>query len=179
MRVITGSAKGKRLETLSGVTVRPTTDRVKEAIFSAIQFEIDGKNFLDLFAGSGQMAIEALSRGALNASLVDSSRESVNVIKKNLELCKFYDKAEIFNTDYFTFLKKNKTFFDIAFLDPPYKKGILQEALPKVSRIMNKDGIIICEHPNDEILPEKIGENFNLCKKMKYGKIIIEMFRKI
>ena len=104
MRVITGSAKGKRLETLSGVAVRPTTDRVKEAIFSAIQFEIDGKNFLDLFAGSGQMAIEALSRGALSASLVDSSRESVSVIKKNLELCKFYDKAEIFNTDYFTFL---------------------------------------------------------------------------
>ena len=168
MRVITGSAKGKCLETLSGVAVRPTTDRVKEAVFSAIQFEIDGKNFLDLFAGSGQMAIEALSRGALSASLVDSSRESVSVIKKNLELCKFYDKAEIFNTDYFTFLKKNKTFFDIAFLDPPYKKGIL-----------NKDGIIICEHPNDEILPEEIGENFNLCKKMKYGKIIIEMFRKI
>lgn len=179
MRVITGSAKGKRLEMLRGETVRPTTDRVKEAIFSTIQFEIEGKLFLDLFAGSGQMAIEALSRGALSATLVDVSREAINIIKRNLELTGFCNKAMVFNTDYLMFLKKNKTHFDIAFLDPPYKKGILQQALPNVAKTMNKNGIIICEHPNDETLPEKIDENFNLCRKMKYGKIVIEMFRKI
>ena len=107
MRVITGSARGRRLETLEGEDVRPTTDRVKEAVFSIIQFETEGRVFLDLFAGSGQMGIEALSRGADSASFVDNSKKSVETVKRNLKTIKLEDRAKIFQMDYHLSLKRN------------------------------------------------------------------------
>lgn len=176
MRVISGIAKGKKLESLSEKNLRPTTDRVKEAIFSVIQFEIEGRCFLDLFSGSGQMAIEALSRGASFATLVDHSPKSIKIIKNNLQKSEFENESEIFNLDYENFLKINQKTFDIVFLDPPYKKGILQKALEEVVKITNENGVIICESSEEELLPEKI-DNFYLSKNFKYGKIKTSFYR--
>ena len=133
MRVITGSARGRRLETLEGEDVRPTTDRVKEAVFSIIQFETEGRVFLDLFAGSGQMGIEALSRGADSAYFVDNSKKSVETVKRNLKTTRLEDRAKVFQMDYRSFLAANSKSFDIVFLDPPYKTGALQDSLELVT----------------------------------------------
>jgi len=176
MRVISGIIKGKKLESLSDESLRPTTDRVKEAIFSVIQFEIENRSFLDLFSGSGQMAIEALSRGAKFVTLVDNSSKSIKIINNNLQRSNFTDKADVFNLDYEEFLKNNKKNFDIVFLDPPYKKGLLQKALEKVEKITNESGVIICENPVEEELPKRVGK-FYLRKSFKYGKIKTSFYR--
>lgn len=176
MRVITGMAKGRRLETLEGEDVRPTTERIKEAVFSIIQFDIMGRSFLDLFAGSGQMGIEALSRGADSAYFVDSSKKSLDVVKKNVSAVKFEQQARLFAMDYRSFLSMNTAQFDIAFLDPPYNKGILQDALPLVAENMRDTGIIIAENPLNEQLSANYG-NFVLDREYRYGKIKISTFR--
>ena len=175
MRVITGTARGKRLQTLEGNDVRPTTDNVKEAVFSIIQFSIEGRTFLDAFAGSGQMGIEALSRGAKKAFFIDQKKQSVAIIKNNLKTTSLSDSAIVLNTDTLSFISSTNEKFDIVFFDPPYRTGLLQSALNKVTRIMNKGGMIICEHPVDEELPEQI-EDFVLKKNYKYGKIIITIY---
>ena len=177
MRVITGSAKGKRLKTLDGQDVRPTTERVKEAVFSIIQFDIEGRLFLDLFAGSGQMGIEALSRGAKGAVFVDSRRDSINIIKQNLTTTNVENKAKVFNTDSLVFALRPQTEkFDIVFLDPPYKTGLLQQALSLITKQTKNTGIIICERPIDEEIPEKIN-GFSLDRNYRYGKIMISTYR--
>lgn len=176
MRVITGEARGRRLETLEGADVRPTTDKVKEAIFSAVQFDIQGRSFLDLFAGSGQMGIEALSRGATNAVFVDTSRKAVDIVRKNLNTVGFYDRAKVIHTDSLSFLSMNTQDFDIVFLDPPYGNGILEEVLPIVAEKMKKTGLIIAEsNENDTILPN-YGE-FMLDRQRVYGTIKVSIFR--
>ncbi len=175
MRVITGIAKGKRLRTLEGNDVRPTTDRVKEAIFSVLQFNLEGRTFLDLFAGSGQMGIEAISRGAKRAVFVDSSKKSLNVIKENISNCNFQDKAMVVSSSAEMFLKMNREAFDIAFLDPPYRQGILEKVLPLVCKNMKKTGIILCEHPIDEKIVEKCCD-FSLDREYRYGKIKVSSF---
>lgn len=175
MRVITGSAKGRHMETLNGEDVRPTTERIKEAVFSIIQFQIEGRRFLDLFAGSGQMGIEALSRGAKEAVFVDSRRESVEIVKKNLQSTGLAAHAKVLSTDSIAYLSGRNENFDIAFLDPPYRTGVLQQALPLVEKIMNKGGIIICESPINEELSSKIG-NFMLDRSYRYGKIKISTY---
>ncbi|MCQ4022328.1 MULTISPECIES: 16S rRNA (guanine(966)-N(2))-methyltransferase RsmD [unclassified Ruminococcus] len=175
MRVVSGLARGKRLEVLEGDDVRPTTDRVKEAVFSIIQFNIEGRRFLDLFSGSGQMGIEALSRGAKQAVFVDQSRRSIKVINNNIDSVGFRDRARVVNTGADAFLASNSERFDIAFLDPPYGTGLLQAVLPAVVQNMNKGGLIICESPLKEELPEKIGE-FSLDRTYRYGKIKISIF---
>ncbi len=170
MRVITGILRGKKLKTLEGNDVRPTTDRVKEAIFSIIQFQVQGCTFLDLFCGSGQMGIEALSRGADFVSFVDNSDKSLEVTKTNLLDTKMMSQARLTNSDAKTYLRTTKTTFDIAFLDPPYNKGILEEILPLLSEKMKEDSIVICEHEERLILPEKIG-NLTLKKVYKHGTV--------
>ena len=176
MRVITGTAKGRRLETLEGEDVRPTTERIKEAIFSIIQFELLDRTFLDLFAGSGQMGIEAVSRGAKAAYFVDNSRKSVDVIKKNIKTAKFEKESKVFAMDFHSFLAMNTVEFDIAFLDPPYKTGVLQQALPAVAENMKDTGVIIAENPMDEQISAQYG-NFVLDREYRYGKIKISTFR--
>lgn len=176
MRVITGTARGRRLETLEGEDVRPTTDRIKEAIFSIIQFQIEGRSFLDLFAGSGQMGIEALSRGAKEAYFVDSSKKSTAVVKRNLSSTKLELQSKVFQMDYHSFLAMNSTEFDIAFLDPPYGTGILQEALELTAECMRDTGIIIAENPLNEEISSNYGE-FVLDRQYRYGKIKISTFR--
>lgn len=176
MRVITGSARGKRLTTLDGENVRPTPERVKEALFSIIQFEIEGRRVLDLFAGSGQLGIEALSRGAKQAVLVDASKDSIAVIQKNLENTGLTENARVKNMDFAAFLLQNREPFDLAFLDPPYRTGLLQRALPLVAQTMNLGGTIICENPFGEEMPESAGD-FVRGRSYRYGKIVLTLYR--
>ncbi len=176
MRVITGVARGHRLITLDGDDVRPTTDKVKEALFSIIQFEIEGRKVLDLFAGSGQLGIEALSRGAQNAVFVDKSKKSIEIVKANLEATKLSKNASVINSDSLLFLKTTASKFDLAFLDPPYSKGILQQAIEVLPRVMNDGAVIICESPESEKLPEAVG-SFNVSKSYVYGKMKLTVYR--
>ena len=177
MRIITGSAKGKRLNTLEGLDVRPTSDKVKEGLFSALQFDIEGRRILDLFAGSGQLSLEALSRGAESAVLVDNSSNSIKIIKKNIEICGFEEKAKCIQSDYFSFCASSRDVYDIAFLDPPYKAGILISALKSVIPLMSDYGIIVCEHPKEVELPQEIG-GFSIMRVYRYGKIYVTVYRK-
>ena len=177
MRVITGFAKGKRLFTPDGRDVRPTSDKVKEGLFSALQFDIEGRRILDLFAGSGQLAIEALSRGAKSAVLVDNSENSIRVINKNIEICSFSDKAKVVKSDFSAFCAMSRDIFDIAFLDPPYHEGILTSAIKSVLPHMSDYGLIVCEHPSDVKLESEIG-GFKVIKTYSYGKINVTVYRK-
>ncbi len=176
MRVITGLARGKRLATQTGESVRPTPERVKEALFSALQFQIEGRRVLDLFAGSGQLGIEALSRGAKQAVFVDASKDSVAIVQANLENTGLTDNARVKNMDFAAFLMQNRDPFDLAFLDPPYRTGLLQRALPMTAEIMNKGGTIVCESPSDEEIPEIAGD-FVRVRSYRYGKIVLTLFR--
>lgn len=179
MRVITGSARGRRLNMLPGTdVVRPTTDKVKEAVFSSIQFDIEGRRVLDLFAGSGQLGIEALSRGAHSAVFVDRSPACIDIIKQNLKITNLSDKAEVFSGDYASFLTRCNNKFDIAFLDPPYMAGILVKALQSVTECMSDYGLIFCEHPSDAPLPEAAGD-FTKSKVFKFGGISVTMYKKV
>ena len=177
MRVITGSAKGKRLITPDGRDVRPTPEKVKEAIFSALQFDIEGRRVLDLFAGSGQLGIEALSRGAETATLVDSSVVSTKIIKSNIENCGFGDRAKIIQTDYLAFCAMCTDEFDIVFLDPPYKAGYLMTAVKAVLPLVSSYGFIVCEHPPEVEVEEKVG-GFEIFRTYRYGKVNVTVYRR-
>lgn len=176
MRVITGSARGRRLKTLEGLDVRPTTEKVKEAVFSAIQFEVEGSRFLDLFAGSGQMGIEALSRGAHEAVFVDNTRNSIEVIKQNLQATELMQNAIVLNSDAYSFLNMTSQPFNIAYLDPPYNRGILDKILPLLATRMAKGGVILAETAIGEEIPETVGD-FKITKTYRYGKIAVTVYR--
>lgn len=177
MRVITGSARGRVLKTLQGDDVRPTTDRVKEAVFSIIQFEIEGRRVLDLFAGSGQLGIEALSRGAQSVAFVDISKDSVSTVKYNLEHTRLSENARVFQTDALSFLKLGSEVFDIVFLDPPYNSGLLEKALELLPDRVAAGGVVMCETPFGADLPDSVG-SLTRAKSYKYGKIMITVYRK-
>jgi len=178
MRVITGSARGRRLNTVPGSDlVRPTSEKVKEAVFSAIQFDIEGRRVLDLFAGSGQMGIEALSRGAENATFVDSSDISLKVVKENLKTTNLSEKATVVKSDSLSFLSRTNEKFDIAFVDPPYSTGLLQKAISNIENVMSDFGIIVCEHPKEETLPEELSK-FSVSKNYKFGKITVTVYKR-
>lgn len=176
MRVITGTAKGRRLITLEGEDIRPTSDKVKGAIFNSIQFDIEGRTVLDLFAGSGSLGIEALSRGAKKAVFVDLSRDAVRVVNENLEHCKLKNNATVFNGDSLSYLKTTREKFDIIFIDPPYRKQLAQKALSLVKNVINDGGIIVCETGFDEDVPEQIGD-YIVSKSDKYSKTKLTIYR--
>ena len=177
MRVITGIARGKRLVTPAGRDVRPTSEKVKEALFSALQFDIEGRRILDLFAGSGQLGIEALSRGAESAAFVDSSAASIKVVKQNLETTGLTDLAKVYMSDYATFAAMCRDTFDIAFLDPPYAEGLLLPAIKSILPLMSDYGTIVCEYPPEVEIPENIG-GFQIYRTYRYGKINVTIYRK-
>ncbi len=177
MRVIAGSLKGRKLQTLEGLDVRPTTDKVKEAIFSAVQFDLYGAVVLDLFSGSGQMGIEALSRGAESAVFVDISPKSLNVTRSNIANVGLESKTMCYQADSIDFLKTNRKIYNIAFLDPPYNKGIIEEILPILSERMAEGGKVICEHEKELILPDEI-ECLKVKKRYQYGKISVTIYIK-
>lgn len=179
MRIITGTARGAKLETLEGEEItRPTTQRTKEGIFSAIQFEITGKRVLDLFAGCGQMALEALSRGAESAVMIDESAEAAEIIKLNAKKTGLIKACRISRMDYSEYLKSanGREKFDIVFLDPPYSKSIKDEILKKLMRtdILADGCIVICETDKDEIDGDVHG--LSLRKKYKYSRAITYIF---
>ena len=178
MRVITGVAKGRKLCTVPGTdTVRPTSDKVKESIFSAIQFDIEGRRVLDLFAGSGQLGIEALSRGATSAVFVDCSPASLDAVNQNLESTNLLSKAKVVKGDYSSFLIRSSDTFDIAFLDPPYNSGILIDALQKTLGHISDYGTVFCEHPSGAVLPEFVC-GFAISRTYKFGSISVTMYKK-
>lgn len=177
MRIITGVARGKHLVTPEGRDVRPTPERVKEGLFSALQFDIEGRRVLDLFAGSGQLGLEALSRGAASAVFVDTLDSSVKIVKQNIELTGFESKAKVFRSDYASFAAACSDTFDIAFLDPPYNAGLLMPALKAVLPLMSDYGTIVCEHP-PEVKPEENVGGFSIAKTYRYGKVLVTVYRK-
>ena len=177
MRIITGLARGKRLVTPAGRDVRPTPERVKEAVFSALQFEIEGRRVLDLFAGSGQLGLEALSRGAQSATFVDSSEVSLSAVRKNIETAGFAGQARTVRSDYAAFAAGCRDRFDLVFLDPPYDAGLLVPALQAVLPLMSDYGTVVCEHPQEVTLPETVGA-FCAVRRYRYGKVFITVYRK-
>lgn len=179
MRVITGSARGVRLMTPDGLVTRPTTDRVKEALFSAIQFEVEGRRFLDLFAGTGQLGIEALSRGAAHCVFVDAGAPAIRLVKENLKRTKLTENATVILSDYERYLKSCTEQFDVILLDPPYAEKFLENALKFISEIdiLRDGGIIICEKTADKRLNEEF-PGFTLKKEYRYGSSSLVLYRK-
>ena len=177
MRIITGKARGTKLNTLAGEATRPTAERTKEAVFSMLQNEISGARVLDLFAGCGQMGIEALSRGAEKVTFVDSSQESIKVIKENLAATRLRDRAVVEKRDYKFYLSATGEQFDIAFLDPPYHEGFYEDALALLVPHMSGYGVIVCEHPTDVSVPETV-DDFEITKTNRYGKVCISLYRR-
>lgn len=186
MRVITGSARGRRLKDLEGLETRPTTDRVKEGLFSALQFEIEGRRVLDLFAGTGQLGIECLSRGAAFALFIDQRREAVRLIQENLALTRLAEQSQVICGDALQILtelssktKKNQR-FDLIFLDPPYRSGLLESATKRIvdAEILNPDGILVMEHPM-ELQPPLLSRPCRFRRTYRYGKTAITLCRGI
>lgn len=178
MRVITGTARGMKLKTLEGTDiVRPTAEVVKESMFSIVQFDIEDAVVLDLFAGSGQLGIEALSRGAKKVYFVDNNPASIGVVRENLKHTKLEDNAVVSNMPNSAFLRSAREKIDIAFLDPPYGKKLIQRSLPALTEIMSDDGIIVCEHEKECRLPDE--ENgFAVSRTYNYGKISLTVYRR-
>ncbi len=177
MRVITGIARGRKLSTPEGLDVRPTTDKVKESMFNIVQFDLPGSKVLDLFAGSGQLGIEALSRGAAYCTFVDSSAYSLTFVKDNLEHTGLMNHgAVVKNEDCISFLQKSKDTFDVAFLDPPYRKQMMNAVLPLLAPRMSDQGVIVCESAIEEELPKEAG-NLAIYREYNYGKIKLTVYR--
>lgn len=174
MRIITGSAKGKRLLTLEGETTRPTSDRIKEAMFSSIQFDIEGRRVLDLFAGCGQLGLEALSRGAASAMFVDASSDAIALVKKNIAATGFRGKCRTLVSDYRNYLRKaggKVAPFDLVFLDPPYAMQACTDALCRLVRedLLAPGALVVMECGEEVPTPEVAG-NFEVLKSTRYGK---------
>lgn len=177
MRVITGAARGRRLFSPVGRDVRPTTEVTKEAMFSILQFELQGARVLDLFAGSGQLGIEALSRGAKSCVFVDNARASQELVRKNLEHTGLAQGARVAGTDAKSFLAGCREEFDIALLDPPYSQGLIEEVLPLLAEKMSAAGVILCETDKREELPEMAG-SLPLYRTYRYGKSKLTVYRR-
>ena len=176
MRVITGLARGRRLETLPGDVTRPTSEKVKESLFSAIQFDIEGRRVLDLFAGSGQLGIEALSRGASGCVFVDKNTDAVKIIRQNLQNTGLAASAQVLGTDALTYLTRPGDRFDLVFLDPPYAAELLVPALTKVAPLVNDGGIIVCETEDGMELPQRV-DRFAVAKTYRFGRIHVWLYR--
>ena len=179
MRVITGKARGIQLKTPQGMHTRPTTDRVKEALFSIIQFEIPGANVLDLFGGTGQLGIEALSRGAKRAVFVDEREDACKLIRENLTRTKLENSASVVRSDYLSYLKKSQETFQIILLDPPYAEVFLENSLKMITEIdiLETGGIIVAERPVGKDLPWEF-PGFSRSRDYKYGNTLLTVYRK-
>ena len=179
MRVITGKARGVQLKTPDGMLTRPTADRVKEALFSIINFDIPGAKVLDLFGGTGQLGIEALSRGAASAVFVDAREESCKLIRENLKRTKLDKEAKVIRSDYLDYLSRCREQYNIIFLDPPYAEVFLENAIKRITEIdiLQSDGIIVAERPLGKELPWEF-EGYIRSKDYKYGKVLLTIYRK-
>ena len=176
MRVITGSARGRKLKTPANADIRPTTDNVKESVFNIIQFDIEGRRVLDLFAGTGQLGIECLSRGAAEAVFVDQSAEAVKLVKENLKSCGM--SAPVFREDALSFLRRCGS-FDLIFVDPPYDAGLYEPVLKTINSvdILSDGGIILCEARRQTALPDMTGP-YRKRREYGYGTVKICVYEK-
>ena len=179
MRVITGSARGRRLGELKGQETRPTTGKVKEGIFSAIQFELEDARVLDLFAGTGQMGIEALSRGARSCVFIDRRADAAKLVRDNLAVCGLTERAQVVCGDAMAYLAAQRTRFDLIFLDPPYADDSLERALTRIAGfdISAPYGIIVAECPADKTLPA-LSVPYRLRREYRYGRIKVAVYRR-
>ena len=176
MRVNTGIARGKNIETLAGSdVVRPTSQKAKEAIFSAIQFFIPGASMLDLYAGSGQMGIEALSRGATHCVFVDQSRDAINIIKKNLKNTGLFAMASVAQGDAISYMERTNHLFDFIYADPPYHKDLAGEVLLRAGRLLNENGLLAIETEKEVLLPKTMSR-LSLRKQYTYGNTSIWLY---
>ena len=179
MRVISGSARGRRLRELQGMDTRPTTDKVKESLFNIIQFEIEGRRVLDLFGGTGQLGIEALSRGAEHCTFVDARREAAALIRDNLRLCGLSERARVVQGDALSFLAACREKYQLIFLDPPYQAQLLEESMEAVARfdILSEHGIMVCESAAEKVLPS-LAAPYVQGREYRYGKIKLTVFHR-
>lgn len=176
MRVITGKARGTLLSAPDGLDTRPTGDKVKESIFSIIQFDVPGARVLDLFAGSGQLGIEALSRGAASAVFVEKNPVAVKCIERNLEKTRLKEGSTVVKQHALSYLQSTGNVFDIAILDPPYMSSNLNDALPLLAEHMSDEGIIICETDIEHNMPDEFSD-FLLNREYRYGKTKLYLYR--
>ena len=173
MRIITGSAKGMRLLSPKGDATRPTSDRIKESVFSVLGGDITDKRVIDVFAGTGALGLEALSRGATSAVFID--KDTADIIRKNCQKARMADCAEIISGDAAFVLERiarnenRRNFFDLAFTDPPYGKGLTEDTLPRLLPIMKDGGLIIAEHGGDEEIYPPSG--LEILRRINYGRI--------
>lgn len=177
MRIITGAYKGRRLYTPADDKIRPTTDKVKEALFSILTGEVYGSNVLDLFAGTGSLGLEALSRGARHCWFGDNSRESLRLLKENIAHCQASDKATVLAGDFRKVLGQLQEKMDIILLDPPYNQDMLPVCFEQIQAcdVLAEGGIVIAEHRREEILPEQVG-NLEKVKERAYGTVVLSIY---
>ncbi len=176
MRIISGCRRGHRLFEFKGRDIRPTTDRVKESVFNLIQGHIEGAAVLDMFAGTGALSLEALSRGAANAVMVDKDRRSAEIIRKNIAALGFGDRCRIIEGSCFDYARRAKESFDLIFLDPPYNKGLIEQALGAICEngLLSADGIIVLESDNTDFKSEYGA--LNVIKQKRYGRTYITVY---
>lgn len=176
MRVITGTARGRKLKTPENYDIRPTTDNVKESVFNIIQFDIEGRRVLDLFAGTGQLGIECLSRGAAEAVFIDENTAAVKIVKENLKTCGF--TAAVLQQDALSYLRHCGR-FDLVFVDPPYDSGLYESVLETINSvdILSDGGIILCESRREKTLPY-MRVPYRKKKEYNYGRVKLTMYIK-
>jgi len=177
MRVIAGEAKGRRLKSPRGMETRPTSDKVKEALFSILGNRVVDTRMLDLFAGTGAIGIEALSRGAARVDFVESDRAMADILEKNLTACGFHGRAEVYRMDAFKFLKQIRQPYDLIFADPPYHAWHLKKLLPAVERgaMISPDGLLIVEHFRRIALPNPVGK-LRIFRSYEYGDTVLTLY---
>jgi len=177
MRIITGTSKGKKLRPLRGQAIRPTSDRVKESIFNILGEEVEGKHVLDLFAGTGNLGIEALSRGATRTVFVEKEKLAIDLIKKNLSHCGFDDRFHIITSEVeraIRHLHRKGDVFDFIFMDPPYRRGLVQKTLGilQAHPLHHEDSILVIEHDRRETLSEST-EGWVLVRKRPFRDTVV------
>lgn len=180
MRIVAGEFRGRKLHTPKGVQIRPTTDRVREAIFSIIASRIPDANVLDLFAGTGALGLEALSRGAAQAVFVDRGPEAIRLIRANIELCRAQSRARALQGSVLQVIQRlanQEETFDLIFMDPPYGKGYIEETLLQVGKVSCAEVLVMAEHHIKDILPQNTGE-WVKTQERRYGDSAISFFVK-
>lgn len=177
MRIIAGEYKGRRLKAPFDNRIRPTTDKVKEAVFSILTNDIYGSNVLDLFAGTGNLGLEALSRGAEHCWFCDNSRDSIRLLKENIAYCGAEERSTVLTGDFRNTLGRLIRPMDVILLDPPYNMGMLPECFSLIAEygLLSQDGLIIAEHRREEVLPEELSR-FQKIKERKYGTVVISIY---
>ena len=179
MRIIAGEARGRKIEAPEGHNTRPTLDRVRENLFNMLQGRIAGSTVLDLFAGSGALSFEALSRGAVQACLVDHERKAIAVIRKNAETLGYQERVRIIQADWRKAMKEIENAglrFDIVFLDPPYAKTELKDIFDSLYPVLGKDALIILEHEAGK--KTEAGEGFECFRERSWGFCGVSFYRR-